>query len=242
VKLVRVDALGRPGLLERFLREAVATSKLDSPHVVRVLEIGDKTAPLPYIAMERLHGHDLAFVLRARPRLPGAEVADLLAQLARGVDAAHRAGIVHRDLKPHNIFCSDQGENRPVWKILDFGVSKLRDQDATINPGHIVGTPSYMAPEQIRGAEVDGRADVYALGVIAFRALTGELPFRGRDTPELFYNIVHAPAPLASRRCPDLSSAVDGVLARALAREPEDRFDSAIDLAVALAQALDATR
>jgi serine/threonine-protein kinase len=238
VKLIRAEALGQPGLLERFLREAHATSKLDSPHVVRVLEVGDETAPLPYIAMERLHGHDLAFYLRARPRLPGAEVADLLAQLARGVDAAHRAGIVHRDIKPQNVFLHETPGAAAVWKILDFGVSKLRDQDATINPGQIVGTPAYMAPEQISGAVVDGRADVYALGVIAFRALTGEPPFRGCDTPELLYNVVHAATPLASRRTPELSPAVDAVLARALAKKPDDRFACAADLAAALAQAL----
>jgi serine/threonine-protein kinase len=120
-------------------------------------------------------------------------------------------------------------------------VSKLRDQDATINPGQIVGTPAYMAPEQISGAVIDGRADVYALGVIAFRALTGEPPFRGFDTPELLYNVVHAATPLASRRAPELSPAVDAVLARALAKKPDDRFACAADLAAALAQALDAS-
>ncbi len=241
VKLLRRDALANPGTVARFLREAVATAALDSPHVVRVLETGDETAPLPYIAMERLVGNDLAYHLRARPCLPTGELVELIRQVARGVDAAHKAGIVHRDLKPQNLFLHQPDPPAPrTWKILDFGVATLRNHGGTITQGHVVGTPAYMAPEQVRGHAVDGRTDVYALGVVAFRTLTGELPYRGRDTPEILYNVVHAPMPEASGRVPGVPSAVDEVLLRAMARDPRDRFATAGAFAAALAAALGA--
>jgi serine/threonine-protein kinase len=234
VKLLRREALGDPGLVQRFLRESQILRSLDAENVVRVLETGDLDATLPYIAMERLRGEDLSHHLRSRPRLPPGEVLAMLRQVGRGVDAAHRAGIVHRDLKPANVFLHDAS----TWKILDFGVSKLRAQDGTLTVGFVVGTPSYMAPEQARGSAVDARADLYALGVIAFRALTGELPFRGRDTAEILYNVVHSTPPRPTELAPELSPRVDGVIATALAKDPADRFPSAAALVEGLAQAL----
>jgi serine/threonine-protein kinase len=235
VKLLRREAIA-PGIVRRFLREAHAASALQCANVVRVLEFGDDTAPLPYIAMELLRGHDLARILRARPRLPPAELADLIAALARGVDAAAAAGIVHRDLKPQNVFRHDDGSG-PVWKILDFGVSKLRDHAGTLTGGAAVGTPAYMAPEQAQGKEVDTRADVHALAVIAFRGLTGELPYRGSDPATILYQVVHATPPRPSTIAP-VPRAVDAVLARGLAKDPAQRYPTAGELAEALQAAL----
>ncbi|MCB9559608.1 MAG: serine/threonine protein kinase [Kofleriaceae bacterium] len=238
VKLLRRDATTQPNVVRRFLREAEAVAALDVPNVVRVLEVGDDTSPLPYIAMERLRGEDLAERLRACPRLPAAKVVALIREVARGVDAAGAAGIVHRDLKPHNLFRHRPGGDAPaVWKILDFGVSKLMEHGGTLTEGHLVGTPAYMAPEQARGHVVDIRADVHALGVIAYRALTGELPFRGSDPPTILYNVVHTTPPPPSLLV-EVPAAVDAVLARALAKVPDDRYPTATTFAEALAAAL----
>jgi serine/threonine-protein kinase len=236
VKLLRRDATSQPGVVERFLREARAVSALDAPNVVRVLELGDETAPLPYIAMERLRGEDLAQLLRAQPRLPVAEVLELVRQVARGVDAAGAARIVHRDLKPQNLFRHRVDGRAPVWKILDFGVSRLVEHAGTLTEGHLVGTPAYMAPEQAQGHAIDPRADIHALGVVAFRVLTGELPYRGADPPTIMYNVVHAPAPPPSLL--GLPAACDAVFASVLAKDPADRPATAAAFADALASAL----
>jgi serine/threonine-protein kinase len=186
--------------------------------------------------MELLAGTDLASLLRRRRRLPGREVIDLLRQIGRGLDAAHRLGVVHRDLKPQNLFLADTAEGQ-VWKLLDFGVSRLVGADSSLTRGQAVGTPSYMSPEQARGRDVDHRADLFALGVVAYRALTGRPPFSGREVPQILYSVVHAMPPRPSEVA-DLSPAVDDVLAVAMAKRPADRFDTAAELAEALEAAL----
>ena len=238
VKLLRRDASGRTEPVRRFLREARTAAALDVPNVVRVFEAGDETAPVPFIAMERLRGQDLAQLLRDRGRLPPTEVVELIRQVARGVDAAHRAGIVHRDLKPQNLFLHRAKGSAPCWKILDFGVSKLHGDNGTLTGAALLGTPAYMAPEQAGGLAVDGCADIHALGVIAFRGLTGELPYRGNGTPELLYSIVHVAPLRASQLVNGLPEHIDGVFEVALAKEPAVRHASATGFADALATAL----
>lgn len=126
MKMLLPEALGRPNAVRRFLREVRIAASLDSPHVVRVFEVGDESAALPYLAMERLRGEDLAELLRRETRLGKSAALDMIRQVGRGLEAAAAAGIVHRDLKPHNVFLTEER----VWKILDFGVSKLTDQGA----------------------------------------------------------------------------------------------------------------
>jgi serine/threonine-protein kinase len=221
----------------RFLREAELTAGLDASNVVRVLEFGDGREGLPYIAMELLVGVDLATVLRDRPRLPPHEVCELVAQIATGVDAAARAGIIHRDLKPRNLFHHQPEYGAPIWKILDFGMARLADDDGNLTRGNIVGTPSYMAPEQAQGGAVGPAVDIYALGAVAFRALTGEPPFRGTDMGTILYRVIHTEPPRASKLA-TLPTAVDAVFARALSKSPSERPSSATELAIALADAL----
>ena len=168
IKMLARGMVGSHDKIARFLRELEIARKLDAPNVVRVLEIGDPGDDLPFLAMERLRGDDLADLLRRRRVLPPSEVVTMVREVAAGLDAAHAAGIVHRDLKPSNVF---RHEDR-VWKILDFGVSKLSD-NADLTQNSVIGTPAFMAPEQARGEAVDARADVYALAAIAYRALTG---------------------------------------------------------------------
>jgi serine/threonine-protein kinase len=232
VKLLGPRATSSGALVERFHREMEVAGKLVSPHIVRVLDVALAGAAVPYIAMERLHGTDLAARLRATPRLPLDEVVALVAQVAEALEVARRAGVVHRDLKPHNLFLH-QGA---TWKVLDFGVSKLADGDGTLTGEGIVGTPQYMAPEQATGGAVSHAADVYALGAIAYRCLTGRAPFRGKDLAEVIYQLVHA-APMRPGLLARVAPEVEHALAVALAKAPARRFSSAAAFGAALAAA-----
>jgi serine/threonine-protein kinase len=232
VKLLTARATGSSSLVERFHREMEIAARLESPHIVKVLEVSAPDAPVPYIAMERLHGTDLATRLRNEHRMPSDELVVLLDQVARGLEVARLAGIVHRDLKPHNLFHHDGA----TWKILDFGVSKVMDSEGTLTGEGIVGTPQYMAPEQASGGNVTHLADVYALGAIAYRCLTGRSPFKGKDLPELVYQVVHAP-PQRPSTLGRVSSVMDDVLAVAMAKDPRKRFPSALSFAQAFVAA-----
>ncbi len=223
VKLLNRRATDSAALVERFQREMAVAAKLESPHIVRVYEISPPDALVPYIVMERLTGVDLAARLRTQTRLPSDELVVLLDQVARALEVARAAGVVHRDLKPHNLFFHDAA----TWKVLDFGVSKLTGGDeGTLTGEGIVGTPQYMAPEQATGGDVTHAADVYALGAIAYRCLTGRAPYRGRDLAELVYQVVHG-APVRPSLLGRISPAVEDVLAVAMAKEPRRRFPSA---------------
>jgi serine/threonine-protein kinase len=228
VKLLAARADGSTSLVERFHREMSVAARLESPHIVKVLEVSPPEAPVPYIAMERLHGTDLASRLRSENRMPSDELVAMLDQVARGLEIARLAGVVHRDLKPHNLFLDD----RSTWKILDFGVSKLLGEEGTLTGEGIVGTPQYMAPEQASGEPVTHLADVYALGAIAYRCLTGRSPFKGKDLAELVYQVVHTP-PIRPGVLGRVSSAVEDVLAVAMAKDPRRRFPSALSFAQA---------
>jgi hypothetical protein len=232
VKLLRRDVLAQPEIVRRFERESRIVARLQSPHVVKVFEVGGEEAPLPYIAMERLRGDDLVTILRSRTILDLGDVATLVREICSGLGAAHEAGVVHRDLKPANLFHTDQDEGGRRWKILDFGISKvLCSDEAGITASEILGTPQYMAPEQARGRNpVDARADLYSLGLIAYRALTGHLAFAKGDMGEVLQAVMHdMPSdPRTHRAIPD---DVSLVLRIALSKRPEDRFANAPELA-----------
>lgn len=205
-------------------------ASLSSPHVVAVLEIGDESAAFPYLAMELLDGQDLAQVLRERERLAPEAVLDLVRQVGAGLRVAHAAGIIHRDLKPQNLFLTGT-----TWKILDFGVSKVLD-GGTVTEGLAVGTPAYMAPEQARGEDVAEAADLYGLGAVAYRAITGRAPFSGTDAREILVSLMME-MPVCPSTLVPVPKDVDLALALALAKEPADRFASADAVASALESA-----
>ncbi|MDQ3298241.1 MAG: serine/threonine protein kinase [Myxococcota bacterium] len=232
VKLLNARSTGSTSLVERFHREMAVAGRLESPHIVKVYEISPVEAPVPYIAMERLHGTDLATRLRTENRLPSDEIVLMIDQVARGLEVARLAGVVHRDLKPHNIFLHEGS----IWKILDFGVSKLMDSEGTLTGEGIVGTPQYMAPEQASGGQVTHLADVYALGAIAYRCLTGRTPFKGNDLNELVYQVVHTP-PMRPSLLGRVPTNVEDVLALAMAKDPRRRFPSALAFAQAFVTA-----
>ena len=237
VKLLHPSTLADPQAVSRFLREAEVAARLDSQHLVAVHEVGMTAGEIPFIAMERLRGFDLAHHLRRARRLSLPQTVSLVKQIAAGLAVAHKTGVVHRDIKPHNLFLAEE-DGRFTWKLLDFGVSKLADRGGTLTAGHVVGTPGYMAPEQARGEDVDLRADTYALAAIAYRCLTGHPAFTGKDVPTTLYDVVYK-MPTRPSVLVDLPDDVDRVLAIGLAKDRNDRFGTPAELAAALAFAAD---
>ena len=237
LKLMSPDHLGSAISRERFEREAMAIAQLQNPHVIQVYDYGidDRS---PYIVMELLDGEDLESRLRKRGRLSLAAVSAIVTQAARGLGAAHGVGIIHRDLKPANIFIvpGESGEN---VKILDFGVAAgMTGQELGVDvtrTGALVGTPAYMSPEQARGRQVDTRSDVWSLAVVAYRALTGQLPFVGAALGEILVEICTATPLTPSTLVNELSSDVDRFFEQALAKDPQNRFQSVSEMAAAFA-------
>jgi serine/threonine-protein kinase len=220
----------------RFEREAMAVAQLQSTHIVQVYDYGVED-DCPYMVMELLYGEDLRSRLNRRKRLGLEEAGRILIQTAKGLSVAHAAGIVHRDLKPGNIFLVRDRDDE-IAKVLDFGVAKdvtqASELDQDTKDGSILGTPRFMAPEQARGIRtVDHRADLWSLGVILFRALTGQLPFDGPTAADLIVKLCTNDAPSARELAPDLPPEVDAFFAQALARDPDRRFATARELALA---------
>jgi len=233
VKLLSQASLGNANHVLRFLRELRTAAGLSSKNVVRVIDVGEH--PVPYLVMERLEGKTLAEMLRNQRALPAREVLDMVRQVGVGITAAAAAGIVHRDLKPQNVFL-----HKGTWKVLDFGVARAIDSGDTLTAGHVVGTPSYMAPEQAAGATVDHCTDLYALAAIAYRSLTGHPPYAAGEIAETLYKVVHT-LPRRPSELVELPADVDLVLAIGLAKRPGQRFSSAGELADALLHAFSET-
>lgn len=234
LKFLSANMHGEADFLERFFREAKVASTLRSRHVVKSLGRGQAEDGAPFIAMEFLRGVDLAERLRDEKRLDLPEVVELVEQVASALTEADSSGIVHRDIKPQNLYWSGP---EGIWKILDFGISKVREATAQLTQGAAIGTPSYMSPEQAQGIEVDHRSDVFSLGVVAYRSLTGRPAFTALDSAVTIYNVVHmqpaAPSDSGALILPD----VERVLALALAKDRTRRFGTASAFATALAKA-----
>ena len=248
VKVLHPEVMAEPAHVRRFLREAEIVASLHSSHVVEVrcVGMGDKSEAgandLPFIAMELLDGHDLAWHLRRQRRLSPDRVVELVEQVAKALTAAVDAGVVHRDLKPQNIFLariSDSSGSR-LWKVLDFGVSKMAAGSGTLTQGAVVGTPGYMAPEQAHGLDVGPPADVFALAAIAYRSLVGRPAFSGPDVPKVLFDVCYQQPQRPSELTP-VSEDVERVLAIGMAKKPDERFQSARDLADALRAAVAGT-
>jgi tRNA A-37 threonylcarbamoyl transferase component Bud32 len=235
VKVLAAHLTRDPMAVERFMRETEIVSALDSPHIVRVLEVSPREAAVPYIAMERLDGTDLATQIKREPVRPLNEIVELVEQVGAGLEAAHEAGVIHRDLKPANLFATTGPRGR-LWKILDFGTARRDDSEGSLTEGHLVGTPGYMSPEQARGAAVDGRSDVYTLGVLVYRLLTGVPAVVPADVPAMLLEVTYR-MPAAPSRNATVSRELEAVLAIALAKNPDDRFATATEFAAAFVEA-----
>jgi serine/threonine protein kinase len=233
IKLLHTEHVDHPRVVRRFIQEARVVRSLASEHIVSVLDSGN-FAGRPYFVMELLRGQDLRELLDEQGRLPVGRAVRLAVDVCRGLAAAHAAGLVHRDLKPANIFVTRGLHGGDLAKVLDFGVAKLRGAVDTTDPGTLIGTLGYMAPEQVvSDGDVDQRTDVYALGAILYEALTGERAHRG-ERAELLYSIMHVePVPLAALRR-DLPVGLTEVVAQAMARSRGDRHATVTALALAL--------
>ena len=239
VRLGRTVALKvlAPGLgtADGMLRESRLAAGLDHPNVIPIFEAGDDEGRL-FIAMRYVAGGDLRALLRREGKLAPARAIAIAAQVADALDAAHRRGLVHRDVKPSNVLLDD-ADGREHCYLADFGLTQ-RAAEADPADGHLVGTVAYVAPEQIRGDAIDGRADQYALAGLLFECLTGTAPFDGRSDVAVIFAHLEEQAPPASGRDPSLPAAVDAVLARGMAKDPGERFASCTELVRAAGTAL----
>jgi len=227
------------GAYDRFQRESAMLLSLESPHVVKVLAVSTADGrEQPYLAMERLVGIDLAQLVKERGMLPLPDVVEIVQQVALGLDAAHRAGVIHRDLKPQNLFAVGP-DNARTWKIIDFGLGKWIDSEGTLTKQQVIGTPGYMSPEQALGNEVTARSDVYSLGVVIYRLITGVPVVRPGEVPAMIHEVVYK-QPTRPGQITDVPAQVEAVLAIALAKNPGERFASAGELAQALDDAVGA--
>ena len=226
----------------RFIRESQAAAAVDDPHIIPVYEAGEAGGVL-YIAMRYVAGGDVQGLLKREGQLPAAQVAAIVSAVASALDSAHAAGLVHRDVKPANMLL-DTRPGRPDHVYLsDFGLSKGALAAANLTrSGMFMGTPDYTAPEQIQGHPVSGQADQYGLACTAFELLSGEPVFMREQGMAIIYAHMSEPPPRLQSRRPDLPAAADAVLARALAKAPQDRFGSCGEFAAALRRSLDASR
>ena len=240
VKFIAPEVAASPEVVTRFTREAAAASRVKSPHVVQMLDHGVAEGGIPFIVMEHLEGRDLQVYLRDKRKLPPVEVATIVMQLSKALSRAHERGVLHRDIKPSNVFLCDVGAGETFVKLLDFGVAKTNQGELdTTKAGALLGTPFFMSPEQLSGEEVDHRSDLWALGVLAFLLLTGKRPFRGDTVPALTLAVHVDALPVPSAVDASVPAAFDLWFPKACARRREDRFQSARELAEALAIALD---
>jgi serine/threonine-protein kinase len=210
-------------MIARFRREAAAARKVSSPSVIRIHDLGEARPGLLYLSMEYFAGRTLADLIAQRGIVPMKDVQDILAQVGNGLEAAHQAGVIHRDLKPSNVLVGERG----AVKIIDFGLATTMAGDGLTATGAILGTPHYMAPEQVRGKPVDARTDIYSLGALAYHLVCGRPPFAGDNAIAIgFAHLSEAPtAPVVLRKdCPEKLSAA---IVAALAKDPGERPASA---------------
>lgn len=239
IKLMLPEVLEIPGAAARFLRETRACARIKSEHVVRVTDSGESEGGVPFMVMEYLTGEDLQSLLDKRRVFPMHEAISYVLQACEAIAEAHTLGIVHRDLKPSNLFLAERPNGKPCVKVLDFGISKdleNRPDGASklTATGSVVGTPSYMSPEQMQAQSTDPRSDIWSLGVILYEFVTGQLPFPGQSYATIAGKVLYeqpvAPRVLRGGMPPEF----DDIVLRCLEKQPEKRFQSVTELVEAL--------
>ena len=239
VKVLLPDAVASEAIVERFAREARAAAKINSEHVARVLDAGTTANGAPFLGMEYLEGCDLGELLELQKTLPVVEVVDYIVQALEGLAHAHASNVVHRDLKPANLFLGCRPDGSNAIKVLDFGISKStrsKPEDKRLTGQHVLGSPVYMSPEQLRNAtDVDARADIWSIGIVAYELLTGAPPFDGEGVGEIFAAILEKEATTLAEKDPKIPRELSDVIAKCLRRDPNERWEDVGRLARALA-------
>ena len=240
IKTLHAAVAGKADILQRFEREAQAAGRIGSEHIVEVLDMGDLPDGSRFMVMEFLSGKTLGDRIIVNGKMPARELAIPLMQMLDGLGRAHAAGIIHRDLKPANVFLLNNKPGQPDFvKILDFGVSKFNvlnsEEMSMTRTGAVMGTPYYMSPEQAKGARsIDTRSDLYSVGVIIYEAVTGQVPFNAETFNELIFKIALEAPPPAESFVPNLDPAFAGIMRKAMAREPNERFQTAEEMRAVL--------
>jgi serine/threonine-protein kinase len=237
IKMLHEDLVADAAALKRFEQEELAISRLNHPHILRVYEIGTMDRSRPYIATELIEGASLESVLKEAGRLPLAVSLSIFIQACSGLAHAHKQGVIHRDLKPSNLMLIDNEKDDSIFvKIVDFGIAKLMFlEDAQKSDGkkdQIVGSPLYMSPEQCRGENLDARSDIYSLGCVMYKTVTGVAPFHGKDLTELLnkqINDLPASFRVASPHL-KLPRKLESIIFRAMAKDRADRYQSMNEL------------
>jgi serine/threonine protein kinase len=219
IKLLHTGRLESADSVDRFEREARTLALLAHPGIVTVIDRGE-TDGRPFIVCELVDGRDLHERISLEGRLPIAEALAIAVQVAGALAYAHERGVVHRDVKPHNVLLTADGHA----KLTDFGIARVEDAPGLTNPGRVLGTGDYVAPEQAQGHPLDGRADIYALGALLYHCLTSVPPYRGASFVEIAEQHLRAPVPSLQSRRPEVSDGVEAIVSRSLAKRPEDRF------------------
>jgi len=221
---------------DRFLRESRASARLRHPYIVSIFDFNVDDEDHPFLVMELLNGPSLKDEIVAKGRMTLADVQAIVPPLCTALQFAHDLGIVHRDLKPANIVAHEFSPGQRVYKIVDFGLANLRDTDETrlTGPHEFLGTVAYASPEQLTGAPLDSRSDVYSLGAVVYEMLTGRVPFGAPEAMAVLYAHLHAPVPRVSEVVADVPAWVDLVVGRALAKDPDDRWPTIADFGHAL--------
>jgi serine/threonine-protein kinase len=240
VKVLLPSAAQSDAVVERFAREAQAAAKITSEHVARVMDAGSLKSGAPFLVMEFLEGCDLEELLElSKEPLQVEEAVDYIIQALEGLAHAHAAGIVHRDLKPANLFLACRPDGGNTIKLLDFGISKsvkARPEDKRLTGQHVLGSPIYMSPEQLRNAkDIDGRADLWSIGVVAYELLTNEVPFDGEGVGEIFAAVLEKEVEPVHHKNWRVSEELSRIIEKALSRNVEDRWQDAAILAKKLA-------
>jgi eukaryotic-like serine/threonine-protein kinase len=239
LKFLRPEFALHPEAARRFISEAKSNFKLRSEHIVRVLDVDRLPNGAPFMVMERLAGVDLRSFLEDRGPLGSGVAVDFALQICEALAIAHAARVVHRDIKPENLFVTRQGDQPEQIKLLDFGICRevltLDAPGQRIVTTEAVGSPPYMSPEQVRGApDIDARSDIWSLGCVLHEMLTGRAIFQRASAPEAFSAVLEAPAPPLRASRPELPAELDAVIARCLAKLPQDRYQNVAELADAL--------
>ena len=243
VKMINQDLVTSPEIVRRFQREARAATQFKHPNVVDVYDLGETANGTLYIVMELVSGASLKESIRTRGPIDPQRTVRILGQVCDGLAQAHRRNIIHRDLKPQNIMLTVDASGAETAKIVDFGIAKTFEADAKTQltaTGSTLGTPHYMSPEQATGSEIDGRSDIYSLGVILYEMLTGEVPFNDPSLPSVLIKHMSEPPQPPSLRRPDLNipPALEAITLRCLAKQPAERFENVETMAGALRRAL----